>query len=241
MNEIITFPKLTANDIQVRVSGKAGDNYRQYLLYQDSRVGMRLLDEIVGKMNYQVEYISCAEQIYCCISIWDERKGCWIKKMNTGETSHIAENKGLASDAFKRCCVNWGLGRELYSAPKIILPNEVSKYLKVSKIEYDGDVISKLELVDEKGNLVYKWDISNTTPYIKESAPTKQLSKEDIIKEVRDKANTMYSTIEDNNKEEFKNCINYYIKKLENGKWQGSLDIDKVWQKWLNSEYRKAS
>jgi hypothetical protein len=224
----INFPKLTANDIQVRVSGKAGDNHRQYLLYQDSRVGMRLLDEIIGEMNYQVEYTSCAEQIYCCISIWDENKKQWIKKMDTGECSNISENKGIASDAFKRCCVKWGLGRELYTAPKIILPNEVSKFLKVSKIVYSGDVISVLELVDEKGNLVYTYP--NNGSYTNIPTTTKQSSKEEIIQDVRNKANEIYPTID--NKEEFKKCVNYWIKKIEQNGYKGEFNLNQRWDNW---------
>ena len=38
--------------------------------------------------------------------------------------SNTEAEKGLASDSFKRACVNWGIGRELYSAPKIWIPAE---------------------------------------------------------------------------------------------------------------------
>ncbi len=38
--------------------------------------------------------------------------GCWDRELYRKE-------KGQASDSFKRACFNWGIGRELYTAPFI--------------------------------------------------------------------------------------------------------------------------
>jgi hypothetical protein len=53
------------------------------------------------------------------VSIWDDAKKQWISKEDTGTESNTEKEKGLASDSFKRACFNWGIGRELYSAPFI--------------------------------------------------------------------------------------------------------------------------
>lgn len=56
--------------------------------------------------------------------MWNIHKneaGEWITKEDVGELSNVAANKGRASDAFKRAATNWGIGRELYSSPKIQL------------------------------------------------------------------------------------------------------------------------
>lgn len=34
----------------------------------------------------------------------------------------MVSEKGQASDSFKRACFNWGIGRELYTAPFICIP-----------------------------------------------------------------------------------------------------------------------
>lgn len=47
------------------------------------------------------------------------RKKQWIEKEDTGTESNTEKEKGLASDSFKRACVNVGIGRELYTAPFI--------------------------------------------------------------------------------------------------------------------------
>ncbi len=36
--------------------------------------------------------------------------------------SYAEKEKGQASDSFKRACFNWGIGRELYTAPFIWIP-----------------------------------------------------------------------------------------------------------------------
>ena len=41
----------------------------------------------------------------------------WVWKSDCGSESNIEAQKGEASDAFKRACFNWGIGRELYTAP----------------------------------------------------------------------------------------------------------------------------
>lgn len=51
-----------------------------------------------------------------------QRKKQWISKEDTGTESNTEKEKGLASDSFKRACFNWGIGRELYTAPFIYIP-----------------------------------------------------------------------------------------------------------------------
>ena len=89
------------------------------MLYKDSRVDMNLLDEVVGAQNWQRMHLR--DNANCIVSIWDEEKKQWIDKEDTGTESNTEKEKGLASDSFKRACVNWGIGRELYTAPQITL------------------------------------------------------------------------------------------------------------------------
>ena len=45
-----------------------------------------------------------------------------MEKEDTGTESNTEAEKGLASDSFKRAGFNWGIGRELYTAPFIWIP-----------------------------------------------------------------------------------------------------------------------
>lgn len=114
------FRALRADEVDVRVAmvkdmpGKQGV---QLLLYKDARCDMNILDETVGPMNWQRNHTR--ENANCVVSLWDEDKGQWIAKEDTGTESNTEKEKGLASDSFKRACVNWGIGRELYTAPFI--------------------------------------------------------------------------------------------------------------------------
>lgn len=100
------FRKLNANEIECRVS-QVKPNGVILLLYKDARVDMNILDETVGPMNWQKEY--SRDNANCTVSIWDDKKKQWIRKEDTGTESRTEAEKGLASDAFKRACFNWGI------------------------------------------------------------------------------------------------------------------------------------
>lgn len=110
------FRALTAGDFEVRVA-QAKENGVSLLLYKNARVDMNILDETVGPYNWKREH--SRDNANCTVSIWDFEKNQWISREDTGTESNTEAEKGLASDSFKRACVNWGIGRELYSAPFI--------------------------------------------------------------------------------------------------------------------------
>lgn len=107
---------LTAREIDCRIS-QVKRNGIQLLLYKDARVDMAILDETFGPMNWQRHHTR--DNANCIISIYDADKGCWVDKEDVGTESNTEAQKGLASDSFKRAGVNWGIGRELYTAPFI--------------------------------------------------------------------------------------------------------------------------
>lgn len=122
----MTFRDLKADEIDVRVA-RVKTNGVALLLYKDARCDMNILDESVGSMNWQRHHNR--DNANCIVSIWDDEKKCWIEKEDTGTESNTEAVKGLASDSFKRACFNWGIGRELYTAPFIWIKREY----------YDGD------------------------------------------------------------------------------------------------------
>lgn len=150
------FRTLEANEIECRVATVKSTGVT-LLLYKDARCDMNILDEEVGQMNWQRNH--SRENANCIVSIWDEAKKQWVSKEDTGTESYTEKEKGLASDSFKRACFNWGIGRELYTAPSIHIPPDNCKIVAkgagyacydkfyVSEIGYDDRRnISKLKI-----------------------------------------------------------------------------------------------
>ena len=121
------FRDLRADEIECRVA-QAKQTGVSLLLYKDARCDQNILDETVGAMNWQRHH--GRDNANCIVSIWDKDKGQWIGKEDTGTESNTEKEKGLASDSFKRACFNWGIGRELYTAPFIWIKAEDCTALK---------------------------------------------------------------------------------------------------------------
>ena len=113
------FRDLKSNEIDVRIA-QITEKGLSLLLYKDARVDQDILDETVGAMNWQRRHTR--DNANCIVEIWDKEKQQWISKEDTGTESFTEKEKGLASDSFKRACFNWGIGRELYTAPFIWIP-----------------------------------------------------------------------------------------------------------------------
>lgn len=169
------FRTLEASEIDVRVA-TINEKGLSLLLYKDARADMMILDETVGCTNWKREHTR--DNANCIVSIWDEDKKQWISKEDTGAESFTEKEKGLASDSFKRACVNWGIGRELYTAPFIwVKASDVEiverngkkmtydKFI-VSKIGYDDKRnITSLEIKNSKSNkVVFRGGIESVPP-----------------------------------------------------------------------------
>ena len=137
---------------------------------------MDILDEVVGSENWQRKHEVINGNLYCHVGIYSKDKNEWVWKSDCGTESNTEKEKGEASDAFKRACVNWGIGRELYTAPKDMLvscelnekkqPKDKKLKFFVDTIEYDGNKISKLVIVNQNGEELYKYPKSgNVKPF----------------------------------------------------------------------------
>lgn len=126
------FRDLRKEDIDVRVA-MCKQNGVSLLLYKDARVDMDILDETVGAYNWKREHTFKDGKLYCSVSIWDKEKQQWISKEDVGTESNTEQEKGQASDSFKRACFNWGIGRELYTSPFIWISSDNCKVYQDSK------------------------------------------------------------------------------------------------------------
>ena len=109
---------LRANEIELRAQ-QVKENGLVLLLYKNARVDMDVLDEEYGPLGWMRSHEFKDGKLYCTVSVWDEAKQQWISREDVGTESNTEAEKGQASDSFKRANVNFGIGRELYTAPFI--------------------------------------------------------------------------------------------------------------------------
>lgn len=160
---------LRADEIECRVS-TISEKGLSLLLFKDARVDQKILDETFTPFGWQRTHQSIDGNLYCTVSVWDDNKKQWIPKQDVGTMSYSEKEKGQASDSFKRACFNWGLGRELYTAPFIWIPSSKveiqkkgDKYVtterfSVATIAYNEQrEIIALVIVNGKAQKVFEW------------------------------------------------------------------------------------
>ena len=157
------FRVLNADEIECRVA-RCTENGAQLLLYKDARCDMNILDETVGANNWQRQHMEHRGNLFCAVGI--KENGEWVWKEDAGAESNTEAEKGHASDSFKRACVNWGIGRELYTSPFIwvsgVSVQDRGKWVcretfTVKAITYDDKrKINGLTIVDKSGKVVYQ-------------------------------------------------------------------------------------
>lgn len=159
---------LRADEIECRVS-VINERGLSLLLFKDARVDRKILDETFTPFGWRRTHQSIDGNLYCTVEIWDKEKQQWISKQDVGTVSYSEKEKGQASDSFKRTCFNWGIGRELYTAPFIWISAEnvsikpkgdrytTSEHFLVRAIDYNEErEISYLMIVNGKGKKVFE-------------------------------------------------------------------------------------
>lgn len=225
------FRSLKSNEIQVRPTDTKSKGKATLLLYQDARVGMDILDDTVGPMNWSKEYYEVAGNVYCKVGIRNPETGEWTYKADCGTESNVDAEKGQASDAFKRAVVNWGIGRELYNTPRIKIDCPENYYyndrmtmtFSVKTIEFENKECKKLVIVDKFGKEVYNYGGSR-----KEVSESK--SNCDILKEFCGEKKRE----EGIDKDELLRFWNYYCPKMDG--WDNTVQPDKLWKRWLETK-----
>ena len=159
----LKFRLLEASEIDVRVA-TVSDKGCSLLLYKDARCDMNILDESVGAMNWKREHTR--DNANCIVSIWDDDKCQWIGKEDTGTESFTEKEKGLASDSFKRACFNWGIGRELYTAPFIWVNSDKVNITDKNGKKTTCDKFEVEKIVFEDGKIA-ALSIMNTTKKVR--------------------------------------------------------------------------
>ena len=159
---------LRADEIECRVA-MINERGASLLLYKDARADQKILDETFTPFGWKRTHQIIDGNLYCTVEVWDTQKNQWIAKQDVGTVSFTEKEKGQASDSFKRACVNWGIGRELYTAPFIWIPagnmkiqKKGEKYVttdrfEVKSIDYNANrEIVSLEIVNASGAVVFR-------------------------------------------------------------------------------------
>ena len=148
------FRPLTKDEIDCRVA-TCKENGVSLLLYKDARVDQNILDETFGIFGWQRSHQLIDGNLYCTVSIRNPETGEWIHKQDVGKESNAEKEKGQASDSFKRACFNLGIGRELYTAPFIWIPEELVTIKKDNKgKDTTNDRFSVRSITIEGGKIV---------------------------------------------------------------------------------------
>lgn len=162
---------LKAEEIECRIAA-VSEKGLSLLLYKDARVDQRILDETFGPFGWKRSHQCIDGNLYCTVEVRDRETGEWVAKQDVGTVSYSEKEKGQASDSFKRACFNWGIGRELYTAPFIWIPagkavirekegrerkHACGDRFRVASISYNGNrEISGLVIQNDRGQTVYE-------------------------------------------------------------------------------------
>lgn len=154
------FRYLKAEEIECRAA-MCSDKGVSLLLYKDARVDANVLDETVGCESWQCRFYEIKGNLFCSVGIINPVTCEWVWKDDCGSPSNMEAEKGEASDAFKRACFKWGIGRELYTAPFIWVPADrcnIRQGRNGKPTCYDKFKVEKIEVVNGRIEKVSIWN-----------------------------------------------------------------------------------
>jgi len=221
------FRNLTKNEVEVRRGRSVGQDKVELLLFKNSRVDQNLLDETFGWDGWARVHKEINGVVYCGVAIFSEKRNCWVYKWDCGSEGNFEKDKAASSDAFKRSCFNFGLGRELYTAPRIVVKpeNQWTQYY-VDEIGYDDkDCINNLRIIDDKGNTVFNY-VDGKQTFI---PPTEPVDNVEVLRMVCSEL----KKDEDVDRKQLLKFYNYYEGRIGAFNNVSAAVIRKLWNKWL--------
>ena len=237
------FRKLKASELQCKTTDTKFKGSATILIYKDARVDMKVLDETVTPLRWQKDYKEIDGKVYCGVAIKDKDTGEWIWKWDCGTEGNFEAEKSEASDAFKRACFNFGIGRELYDTPKIKIKcpdnyyynDKLSMTFSVKTIEWNDNTLTDLVIVDKFGKVVYDYRGGNSEqPQMTEEQKFFKIdNKELLIQFCRNIKAALKTEAEVSTLEKF---YKYYSPKMAN--WSGNLNLESLYSKWCEREQK---
>ena len=132
----------------------------ELMLYTDRITIMNIMDETYGVGKWQSSHKTRTKgdgstEMFCEVKVFNEEIGQWLSRDDAGLGMN---DKTQSTDAFKRPCVLWGVGTELYSLPeeKIIIDayrpavDSYGKPIELNGIQQNETIVNVEQ--DENGN-----------------------------------------------------------------------------------------
>ena len=229
--------RLEPEEIECRVAQVSAKGC-SLLLYKTARVDRAILDETFGN-RWQNDFKVIDGKMYGGIGIYDSELKEWLWRWDCGVESNTEQEKGQASDCFKRAGFKWGIGIELYTAPfiwasvatkknekgKYELENKFTKFF-VKNIGYDErGTINNLVIVDDNGNTIFNLGKKAEKPKAKINKDDADiyitLAKIDNVEDVKGFYEVNKENVSD--RENFHNLAKERIKAIKAIKQEGVL------------------
>ena len=235
------FRKLKANELQCKCTDTKFKGSATILIYKDARVDMKVLDETCGKFGWAKDYKEIDGKVYCGVGILNKDTNEYIWKWDTGTEGNFEAEKSEASDAFKRACFNWGLGRELYDTPKIKIKcpdnyyynDKLSMTFSVKTIEWNDNTLTDLVIVDKFGKVVYDYRGGNSEqPQMTEEQKFFEISNEELLIEFCKKTKP---NLDETMRQQLENFYRFYSPKVKTKDgWKGKFEPNQLWNNWVS-------
>ena len=142
--EILQKP-ITPPEIEWKVQSYTKDKSKTIIVpYVTARCVMDRFDAAFGVEGWKTEFREVDGGFICRMSVKVENE--WVWKEDGANKTDIEPVKGGISDSLKRAAHQWGLGRSLYSYPRVMLTGEI-RYISSEIIER----LSKMVLAINNG------------------------------------------------------------------------------------------
>lgn len=121
------------DEVEWRVDGKVdGGGGVRVVPYLDAPTVVEHLEAWAGELAWRDFYEPVKQGVlWCHIEVRDRESGKWIRRTDLGTASNMEADKGVVSDAFKRCAMRkWRVGANVFKLPNLRLPpGSFDKYL----------------------------------------------------------------------------------------------------------------
>jgi hypothetical protein len=163
-------------DIDWRVQNTNDENTKgravPYLRFQ--AIADRL-DEVVGPMNWENEYVSgpCGG-VVCRLSLRID--GEWLRKSNGADNTSFEPVKGGLTDAFKRAAVMWNIGRYLYNCPSMLVDLDPQTGRMVTWPKLPLEMLQEIERAEHGYDAATALEETRTNETVEQPAATQERS-----------------------------------------------------------------
>lgn len=190
---ILTAP-LTTENIEWRVQNQTKDGQKLTVVpYITNRCVMQRFDEQFGWAGWENQITEIEGGFICTITVVMP-DGNRVSKSDGASRSAVEPVKGGISDAMKRCAVQFGMGRELYTFPKVLLqttdkfiPDWGFKQLDIlvqAHIDgtYDG---RSMVMISSQTQLNYGKPVAKSTTTTPAEPATKKPTKKEVADQMK--------------------------------------------------------